>query len=42
MVGSKISGYVLVYSVIAKPELVDVVNMLLHCCITFSTMLNLS
>ena len=31
----------LVQSVIAKPELVDVVNMLLHCCITFSTMLNL-
>ena len=31
----------LVRSVIAKPELVDVVNMLLHCCITFLTMLNL-
>ena len=31
----------LVHSVIAKPELVDVVNMLLHCCITLSTMLNM-
>ena len=29
----------LVHSVIAKPVLVDVVDMLLHCCITFSTML---
>ena len=32
----------LVHSVIAKPELVDAVNMLLHCCTTFSTMLNLA
>ena len=35
----KTSGYVLHACVIAKPELVDVVNMLLHCCIKFSTML---
>ena len=38
---SKISAMFLVHSVVAKPELVDVANMLLHCCITFSTMSNL-
>ena len=38
---SKMSAMFLVHSVIAKPELVDVVNMLLHCRITFSAMLQL-
>ena len=38
---SKISAMFLVYCIIATPELVDVANMLLHCCIAFSTMLNL-
>ena len=31
----------LMHSVIAKPELVDAVSMLLPCCITFSTMFSL-
>ena len=38
---SKISATFMVHSVIAKPELVDVVNILLNCCVTFSTILNL-